>query len=133
MFQYQGKKINIDQQLTVGDTTYPSLRDPAVREMLGITEVPDPIYPDPDLFYWSQNEDGTLNITPKSDEQIAQQTQSKLNQTSLAYLAETDWIETKISGQFARGLDVTTLLKKYAEELNLRDEARLAIVKLVQP
>lgn len=42
------------------------------RARYGVIEVPDPVYPDPELFYWTGNEDGTLNITPKAEEQILQ-------------------------------------------------------------
>jgi hypothetical protein len=120
MFLLNNRKINIDAQLTVNDTTYPNLRDPALREALGVTEVPDPVYPDPELFYWTENEDGTLTVTPKSDEQIAQQNQSKLNTASLAYLADTDWYVTRFA---ETGVAIPDDVK------SARSAARAAIVK----
>ena len=91
MFLLNGKRINIDAQRTVGDVTYPNLRDPSLRAALGVTEVPDPVYPNPELFYWTENEDGTLVITPKSAEQIKEQDRQKNNAKALEYLASTDW------------------------------------------
>ena len=70
MYLLNNRKINIDTQQTIEGVTYPNLRDPAIRAQLGVVEVPDPVYPDPDLYYWTENEDGSLNITAKSPEQV---------------------------------------------------------------
>lgn len=70
MFLLNGKRINIDAQIQINGVTYSNLRNPALRAQLGIVEVPDPVYPDPDLFYWTENENGTLTVTPKSAEQV---------------------------------------------------------------
>jgi len=81
MFLYNGKKHNIDSPITLENGTFFSnIRDPKVRELAGIVEVPDPIYPDPELYYWSEKEDGSLDITPKSEEQLAQVRMSKAKQ-----------------------------------------------------
>jgi len=78
MFLLNGKKISIDSQVTVDGTTWPNLRDPYIRMALGVIEVPDPEYPDPELYYWTENEDGSLVITPKPEEQIIQAANAKL-------------------------------------------------------
>lgn len=70
MYLLNNRKINIDTQQTINGVTYPNLRDPAIRAQLGVVEVPDPVYPDPDLYYWTENENGSLNITAKSPEQV---------------------------------------------------------------
>lgn len=58
-----------------------------------------------------------------SKEQEAQDLQNKLNEAK-AYLANTDYIVTKIAEAQALGEDTTLLLSKYAVELQQRKEAR---------
>jgi hypothetical protein len=65
LYLLNGKRINIDAPVTLNDVQYPNLRDPAWRVQLGVIEVPDPVYPNPDLYFWTENEDGTLTVTPK--------------------------------------------------------------------
>ena len=84
MFILNNRKVSIDTPVTHNGVTYPNLRDPVTRDKLGVTEVPDPVYPDPDLFYWTENEDGTLAITPKSEEQVAQIMLAKAKQKRTA-------------------------------------------------
>ena len=71
MYRLHSKKINIDAPITVDGIQYPNLRDPALRALLGVVEVPDPVYPDPDQFFWTENEDGSLNITPRDPADVA--------------------------------------------------------------
>lgn len=74
MFLLNGKKINIDAPITSEEgITYANLRNPEIRNQLGVIEQPDPIWPEPaDEFFVTENEDGSLNITRKSDEQLAE-------------------------------------------------------------
>ncbi len=51
MFQLNGNPISIDSEVTVNGIRYPHLRDPALREQLGIVEVADPEQYD-QRFYW---------------------------------------------------------------------------------
>jgi hypothetical protein len=80
MFLINNKRVNIDAPYNHNGVTYPNLRDPVTRDKVGVTEVPDPVYPDPDYFYWTENEDGSLNIAPKSPEQVSQMLLSKAKQ-----------------------------------------------------
>jgi len=51
-FELNGKPISIDSPYTAEDgTRYPNLRDPAIREQLGVVEVPDEPSWD-QRFYW---------------------------------------------------------------------------------
>ena len=52
MFQLNGNPISIDSEQIVNGIRYPHLRDPALREQLGIVEVADPEQYD-QRFYWS--------------------------------------------------------------------------------
>jgi hypothetical protein len=51
MFQLNGNPILIDREQVIGGIRYPHLRDPALREQLGVVEVADPEQYD-QRFYW---------------------------------------------------------------------------------
>ena len=67
MFQYNGTTISIDNEITINGVRYPHLRDPALREQLGIVEVPDPESYD-QRFYWGVGNPKLLNDREESDE-----------------------------------------------------------------
>lgn len=52
MFQLNGNPISIDSEQVIGGIRYPHLRDPALREQLGVVEIADPEQYD-QRFYWS--------------------------------------------------------------------------------
>lgn len=62
VYLLNGKKIDLNSPRTIGEVTYPHLRDS--WQELGIVETPREDYPDPTWNKWTENEDGTLNITP---------------------------------------------------------------------
>ena len=52
MFSINGTPVSIDNPFTTEEgVTYPHLRDPSVRQALGVVEVADPAYYD-QRFYW---------------------------------------------------------------------------------
>jgi hypothetical protein len=68
MFQLNGNPISIDSEQVIGGIRYPHLRDPALREQLGVTEVADA--PDYDQrFYWSPTLPKLLDDREESDEE----------------------------------------------------------------
>ena len=68
MFQLNGNPISIDSEQVIGGIRYPHLRDPSLREQLGVTEVADA--PDYDQrFYWSPTLPKMLNDREESDEE----------------------------------------------------------------
>ena len=68
MFQLNGNPISIDSEQVIGGIRYPHLRDPALREQLGVTEVADA--PDYDQrFWWGVGNPKLLNDREESDEQ----------------------------------------------------------------
>ena len=100
MFSINGTPVSIDNPFTTEEgVTYPHLRDPSVRQALGVVEVADPAYYD-QRFYWGvgnpkQLED--LEITPEDGDPYIQKglksqwiAQTKANANSL--LAQTDWM-----------------------------------------
>ena len=68
MFQLNGNPVNIDSEITINSIRYPHLRDPALREQLGVTEVADPEQYD-QRFYWSPTLPKLLNDREESDEE----------------------------------------------------------------
>ncbi len=96
MFTLNGSPISIDNPFTTEDgVTYPHLRDPAVREQLGIIEVADEPWYD-QRFYW-----GVGN--PKDLEQLKAQWIAQTKQTANATLAQTDWMVIR---KAERGVDI---------------------------
>jgi hypothetical protein len=85
MFTLNGTPVSIDNPFTTEEgVTYPHLRDPSVREALGVVEVADPAYYD-QRFYWGV--DNPKDLTQLKSEWIAQ-TKSSAN----SLLAQTDWM-----------------------------------------
>ena len=68
MFLLNNVAISIDSEQVIGGIRYPHLRDPALREQLGVTEVADA--PDYDQrFWWGVGNPKLLNDREESDEQ----------------------------------------------------------------
>jgi len=67
MFQLNGNPISIDSEQIVNGIRYPHLRDPALREQLGIVEVADPEQYD-QRFYWGVGNPKLLNDREEVDE-----------------------------------------------------------------
>ena len=68
MFLLNNVAISIDSEQVIGGVRYPHLRDPALREQLGVTEVGDPEQYD-QRFYWGVGNPKLLNDREESDEQ----------------------------------------------------------------
>ena len=69
MFQYNGSPISIDRAFTAPDgTKYANLRNPAIRQAVGVTEVADPPYYD-QRFYWGVDNPKLLDDREESDEE----------------------------------------------------------------
>jgi hypothetical protein len=100
MFQLNGNPISIDSEVTINSVRYPHLRDQALREQLGVTEVADPEQYD-QRFYWGvgnpkQLEDvteipegATEPITTKG---LKSQWTAQVKDTAGKLLAQTDWM-----------------------------------------
>jgi hypothetical protein len=68
MFLLNNVAISIDSEQVIGGIRYPHLRDPALREQLGVVEVADA--PDYDQrFYWSPDNPKLLNDREEVDQQ----------------------------------------------------------------
>ena len=67
-FQLNGTNISVDRAIVINGVTYPHLRDPALREQLGVMEVPDPESYD-QRFYWGVGNPKLLDDREESDEE----------------------------------------------------------------
>ena len=68
MFLLNNVAISIDSEQVIGGIRYPHLRDPALREQLGVVEVADPEQYD-QRFYWGVGNPKLLNDREESDEE----------------------------------------------------------------
>jgi hypothetical protein len=66
-FLLNGNPVSIDNEVTINSIRYPHLRDPALREQLGVVEVADPEQYD-QRFYWSPTLPKLLDDREEVDE-----------------------------------------------------------------
>ena len=66
-FLLNGNPVNIDSEITINSIRYPHLRDPALREQLGVVEVADPEQYD-QRFYWGVGNPKLLNDREEVDQ-----------------------------------------------------------------
>jgi hypothetical protein len=100
MFQLNGNPISIDSEQVINGVRYPNLRDPALREQLGVVEVADPEQYD-QRFYWGvgnpkQLEDVTETpegaTEPVTSKGLKSQWIAQTKDTAGKMLAQTDWM-----------------------------------------
>lgn len=134
MYIKDNKRFNPYQTVVCWGVTYQGniTSFPDAMAAMGITEIPD--VPRPDVsddthFVFPLDEAPWWSVTPKSEEMIAQAAQAKLNATSLAYLASTDWYVTRFAETASRG----TAVMIPPDVLAARQAARDAIVKQELP
>jgi hypothetical protein len=151
MFQFNGNPISIDSEQVIGGIRYPHLRDPALREQLGIVEVADPEQYD-QRFYWSPTlpkllddrlevkEDGTplyvqvYNPATEAMEDTTEQVVTKglksqwtaqVKTTAGSMLAQTDWMVVR---KAERNVDIpATVVAKRAAVVAECDRLEAAI------
>ena len=100
MYLLNNVKFNPNIQRTIGDTQYPKgwFRDSIEREKIGVTEVPDPVMPDDNLFTSVENPDGSYTATPRTTADLAERlatatkdAEDNLRAERNQLLAETDY------------------------------------------
>lgn len=117
MFQLNGNPISIDSEQVIGGIRYPHLRDPALREQLGVVEIADPEQYD-QRFYW-----GVGN--PKDLEGLKSQWTFQIKQTAGSMLAKTDWMVIR---KAERNVDIpATVVEKRAAIVAECDRLEAAI------
>ncbi len=123
MFLFNGNPISIDTEQVIDGVRYPHLRDPELREQLGIVEADDPVQYD-QRFYWGVDNPKLLNDREEVDQDgnpmyeqvlgevdgrpamvastkrlvtkgLKSQWISQTKQTANSILAQTDWTVTR--------------------------------------
>jgi hypothetical protein len=153
MFQLNGNPISIDSEVTINSVRYPHLRDPALREQLGIVEVADaPAYDQ--RFFWSPDNPKLLNDREEVDEDgnpmyvkvlgevngepamvdsterlvtkgLKSQWTAQVKQTAGSMLAQTDWMVVR---KAERNVDIpATVVAKRAAIVAECDRLEAAI------
>lgn len=82
IYRLEGKMIDINAPCIIGDVSYPHLRD--VWESIGVVQAQVDDYPDTALFNVTEDEAGELTIEPKTEEQLAVNFNSHVQQEILA-------------------------------------------------
>jgi len=114
MFQLNGNPISIDSEQIIDGIRYPHLRDPALREQLGVVEIADPEQYD-QRFYWGvgnpkQLED--IEVTPDAGDPYTQkgiksEWTYQIKDTAGKLLAQTDWMVIR---KAERNVDIPALV-----------------------
>lgn len=97
MYLLNGLKFNVHAQHTLISEQHPNgaqyprgwFLDADNRAAAGVVEVPDPVYPDPELFTTTENPDGSLTATPRTAEDIAQRQANTLAQIQAEIIEQT--------------------------------------------
>lgn len=92
MYLLNNLKINVNAPITgPNGTQYPAnwFADADARAEIGMIEAPDPIYPDDELFTYTENQDGSLTITERTPEDIAARQAAKIEQIKQAIVQAT--------------------------------------------
>lgn len=99
MFILNGLKFDINGQHVIGDVQYPRgwFLDADNRAALGIVEVPDPVKPDPELFTYVENPDGSLTATPRAAAEIAQRQAAAAEQARFAAVEQAISADTVVA------------------------------------
>lgn len=132
MFQLNGNPISIDSEVTINSVRYPHLRDPALREQLGVVEIADPEWYD-QRFYWGVGNPKQLNdleVTPDdggayTQKGLKSQWIAQVKDTAGKLLAQTDWMVVR---KAERNVDIpATVVAKRAAIVAECDRLEAAI------
>ena len=132
MFQLNGNPISIDSEQVIGGIRYPHLRDPALREQLGVVEIADPEWYD-QRFYWGVGNPKQLNdleVTPDdggayTQKGLKSQWIAQVKDTAGKLLAQTDWMVIR---KAERNIDIpATVVTKRAAIVAECDRLETAI------
>lgn len=114
MYIYNGLKIN--DAIIIGGVRYPlnwwDQQTDADLLALGVSKVADPVYPNPKLYTWTENPDGTLTITARTQGEIdATYAANQANNIAQLWQAAHDYEYSFINGS-AVGLVTLGILQR---------------------
>lgn len=95
MFLLNGKRLAIDTPFEHEGVKYPAnwlrLSSLSEKTAIGITEVPDPVYPDQRYYWVTDNGDGTLTTAPKDLDFCKAWRINEVKSKAGSILSLTDW------------------------------------------
>lgn len=86
IYRLNGNSIALDAPQTINGVTYPNLR--GVWQEVGVTQHQVEDYPNPETHSWTENADGTLNVSPLPVEVIAERNLAKAKLARLGQVRE---------------------------------------------
>lgn len=86
IYRLNGNSIALDAPQTINGVTYPNLR--GVWQEVGVTQHQVEDYPNPDTHTWTENADGTLNVSPLPVEVITERNLAKAKLARLGQVRE---------------------------------------------
>lgn len=119
MFLYQGNKIHDVVRIRDVNYSLPWIEQVSLEQLtaLGISQVSDPIYPDPNIYTWTENADGSLNIVALTADQLAAKKAANID---ILWQAAHDYEYAQISG-VAVGLLTVGVLQSLPKSLAIKD------------
>ena len=143
MFQLNGSPISIDNEITINGVRYPHLRDPALREQLGIVEVADEPWYD-QRFYWNVDNPKQLDdktetpegaTEPVTTKGLKSQWIAQVKATAGSLLAQSDWKVTR-AAEGIKPVDADTLARRaairaYSDSLEAQIKACTTVEALI--
>ena len=143
MFQLNGSPISIDNEITINGVRYPHLRDPALREQLGIVEVADEPWYD-QRFYWGVDNPKQLDDKTETPEGATEPVTTKglksewiaqVKATAGSLLAQSDWKVTR-AAEGIKPVDADTLARRaairaYSDSLEAQIKACTTVEALI--
>jgi hypothetical protein len=120
MFTLNGTAVSIDNPYTTEEgVTYPHLRSPEVRELLGVVEVADPEQYD-QRFYWGVD-------NPKDLDQLKSDWIKQTKAVAGSLLAQTDWMVIRKAERDVAIPDATVIARAaIITEANAKEAAIIA-------
>ncbi len=143
MFQLNGSPISIDNEVIINSVKYPHLRDPALREQLGIVEVADEPWYD-QRFYWGVDNPKQLDDKTETPEGATEPVTTKglksewiaqVKTTAGSLLAQSDWKVVR-AAEGIKPVDADTLARRaairaYSDSLEAQIKACTTVEALI--
>lgn len=114
MFLLNGKRLAIDTPFEHEGVKYPAnwlrLSSQAEKTAIGITEVPDPVYPDQRYYWVTDNGDGTLTSIAKDLASCKSWRIDEVKTNAGRILSQSDW---KVIRSTETGVSLDDAVKTY--------------------
>jgi hypothetical protein len=143
MFMLNNAPVSIDNEIIINGVRYPHLRDPALREQLGIVEVADEPWYD-QRFYWGVDNPKQLDdktevpegaTEPVTTTGLKTQWIAQVKTTAGSLLAQSDWKVVR-AAEGIKPVDADTLARRaairaYSDSLEAQIKACTTVEALI--